>query len=72
MTGIPLPVLVEDSVQIAWDVLERSGEITDPHEASHFLVHTIAALAMKGERRRLMLINRAIDGYRKHKRAVAA
>jgi hypothetical protein len=26
----PLPVLIENVVQIAWDVLERSGEIADP------------------------------------------
>ncbi|WP_347336345.1 hypothetical protein [Bradyrhizobium viridifuturi] len=25
----PLPILVEKSIQIAWDFLERSGEITD-------------------------------------------
>jgi hypothetical protein len=68
----PLPVLIENVVQIAWDVLERSGEIADPHEASWFLVKTVAELARKGERRRLLLINRAIDGYRLHRRAFAA
>ena len=68
----PLPVLIENVVQIAWDVLERSGEVADPHEASWFLVKAVAELARKGERRRLLLINRAIDAYRLHRRAFTA
>ena len=68
----PLLILVENVVQIAWDVLERSDEITDPRDASYFLIKTVAELARRGERRRLMLINRAIDAYRKHRRALAA
>ena len=68
----PLPILVENVVQIAWDILERSGEIDDPYEASYFLAKTVARLARKGEQRRLMLINCAIDAYRQHRRAVAA
>jgi hypothetical protein len=68
----PLPILIENAVQIAWDVLERSGEIADPHDASWFLVKTVAELATKGERRRLVLINRAIDAYRRHRQVVAA
>jgi hypothetical protein len=68
----PLPILVENVVQIAWDILERSDEITDPRDASHFLMKTVAELARRGERRRLMLINRVIDAYRKHRRALAA
>jgi len=26
----PLPILVENSIQIAWDYLERTGELGDP------------------------------------------
>lgn len=40
----PLPILVENVVQIAWDVLERSGEITDPREASYHLIKPVAEL----------------------------
>ena len=65
----PLPILVENAVQGAWDVLERSGEIFDQGEASRFLVQTVAKLATKREHRRLMLVNRAIDDYRRHKQA---
>jgi len=30
----PLPILVESAIQIAWDYLERSGELGEPGEAS--------------------------------------
>jgi len=33
----PLPVLIENSIQIAWDYLERTGEIEDAAVASRFL-----------------------------------
>jgi hypothetical protein len=59
-------ILIENIVQIVWDVLERSGEIDDPREASNFLVKSVAELVVSGEKRRLMLINRAIDSYRHH------
>ncbi|WP_316397183.1 hypothetical protein [Bradyrhizobium sp. 33ap4] len=62
-----VPVLVENAVQIAWDFLERSGEITDCYETSQFLVRTIGKMALAGERRQLMLANRAIDAYRQSK-----
>jgi hypothetical protein len=62
----PLPILVENSVQIAWDFLERSGEISNAGEASQFLVRTVAELVRNGERRRLKLSNQAIDAYRRH------
>ena len=61
----PIPIIVENAVQIAWDSLERSGEITDAAEASRFLVQTITELVGKGERRRLMLSNLAIGAYRR-------
>ena len=65
----PLPILVENSLHITWDFLERSGDITDAGEASRFLLRTISELIRNGERRKLMLSNRAIDAY---KRAQAA
>jgi hypothetical protein len=65
-------ILIENSVQIAWDFLERSGEIDDPDEASRFLVQAVGELVLRGERRRLMLSNRAIDAYRRSKQGLAA
>ena len=61
----PLPILVENSIQIAWDYLERAGELGDPHVASRVLLRSIEALVRQGERRKLMLSNRAISDYKK-------
>jgi hypothetical protein len=33
-----LPHLIEKSIEIAWDYLERTGEIADADEASRFLL----------------------------------
>ena len=60
-----LSILIENSIQIAWDYLERSGELADPNVASRVLLNSIEAMARRGERRRLLLSNRAIDDYRK-------
>lgn len=57
--------LIEFSIQIAWEYLERSGELGEPKEASDFLVKSIENMVCHGERRRLMLSNKAIDQYRK-------
>ena len=66
-----LPHLVENALQIAWDFLEGSGQINDPQETAEVLLSTIAALVLKGERRTLMLSNRAINAYH-HQQAFAA
>ena len=60
----PLPLIVESSLQIAWDFLEATGEIVDPQETAEFLLRNINSQVFRGERRRLMLSNRAIDAYR--------
>ncbi|MGY3615267.1 hypothetical protein [Bradyrhizobium sp. USDA 10063] len=64
----PLPILIEHSVQIAWDFLERTGELDDAAVASRFLVDDIELMVQRGERRRLLLSNKAIDDYRGFKR----
>jgi hypothetical protein len=61
----PLPILIENALQIAWDYLERSGELGDPEEASHFLLQSMGRMVREGERRRLMLTNKAIDEYKR-------
>jgi hypothetical protein len=68
----PLSHMIENAVQNAWDVLERSGEIADSRDASFFLLKIVTTLAVRGELRPLVLVNRAIDGYRRHKRAIIA
>ena len=63
----PLPVLFENSIQIAWDYLERTGEIDDAFVASRFLSDTIGIMIRRGERRRLLLSNKAITAYQRFK-----
>jgi len=60
-----LTQLIECSLQIAWEYLERSGELGEPREAGDFLLSSIENMVSHGERRRLMLSNKAIDQYRK-------
>jgi hypothetical protein len=63
----PLPVLLENAIQIAWDYLERTGQIDDAAFASRFLSDNIELMIRRGERRRLLLSNKAITAYRKVK-----
>jgi hypothetical protein len=61
----PLPILMEKSLQIAWDYLERSGELGEPEAASRFLLDSVERMVRHGERRPLVLSNKAIDAYRR-------
>ena len=61
----PLPVLVESSLQIAWDFLGGVGEIADPQQTAEFLLRSIQSQMLRGETRTLMLSNRAIDAHRR-------
>ncbi len=47
----PLPILLESSMMIAWDYLERTGELGDPEIASRVLLDSIEGLMRNGERR---------------------
>jgi len=60
-----LPQLLEDSFQIAWEYLERSGELGDGAIASRFFSDAIEAMIRYGQRSRLGLSNRAITAYRR-------
>ena len=68
MTDLPLPLLIESSIEIAWDYLERTGELGDAMVAGRFLSDTIELMVRRGERRRLMLANKAITAYQQFKR----
>ena len=63
----PIPALVESAFYIAWDYLERSGELGDPNVASHVLLDTMEVMIRRGEYRKLMLANKAIDAYRRYR-----
>ena len=64
MAELP-PILMENAVQIARDYLERTGELGDPEIASRFLLDTVESMVRRGERRRLLLSNKAIEAYRR-------
>jgi hypothetical protein len=55
-----IPILVENAVQIAWDYLEKSGQIDDSEITSWLLLDTIEHRVRRGERRTLALSNGAI------------
>jgi len=64
----PIPNLMETSIQIAWDYLDRSGELGEPEVAARVLLDTVEDLIRRGERRPLMLSNKAIDAYKHFRR----
>lgn len=57
--------LLEESFQIAWEYLERTGELGDGGTASRFLSDEIEVMIRRGERSRLALSNRAISAYQR-------
>jgi hypothetical protein len=62
---VSLSQLLEESFQIAWEYLERTGELGDGVIASRFLSDTIEKMIRRGERSRLGLSNRAISAYQR-------
>jgi hypothetical protein len=63
----PLPILMENAIQIAWDYLERTRELGEPEIASRVLLDTVELMVHRGELRRLFLSNKAIDAYKRFK-----
>lgn len=57
---------VESAFFTAWSCLEKSGELGPPDATANFLLDAIEAQLRTGERRHLMLANRAIDAFRLH------
>jgi hypothetical protein len=70
MTETVLTV-IENSFRIAWDYLVATGELGDPDTAANHLLDTIDAMVRRGERRQLLLANKAIASYQ-HLRAEQA
>jgi hypothetical protein len=63
------PQLLTEARQIAWEFLERSGEIDDAGDVNHFLTGKIEQMIGQGQRNRLTLSNRAIAAFREYRRA---
>ena len=69
---VSLSQLLEDSFQIAWEYLERSGELGDGASAGRFLSDVIETMIRRGQRSRLALSNRAISAYQRFRSSGAA
>ena len=69
---VSLSQLLEDSFQIAWEYLERSGELGDDALASRFLSDVIETMIRRGQRSRLALSNRAISACQRFRSSGAA
>ena len=63
----PIPNVMETSIQMAWDFLDRTGELGEPEIAARVLLDAVEGMIRQGERRPLMLSNKAIDAYRRFK-----
>jgi len=63
------PLLLEESVKIAVDFLDRTGEIDDIGETCQFLVNKVGFMIAQGQRNRLLLANRAITAYQRYREA---
>ena len=62
---VSLSQLLEDSFQIAWEYLERSGELGNGASASRFLSDVIETMIGRGQRNLLALANEAINVYQR-------
>ena len=67
----PLPALVKNSLEVAWNFLDALGEISDPQNTAEFLLRSIQSQILKGEKRTLMLPNRAIAAYQRRPQLVS-
>jgi hypothetical protein len=67
----PLPALVKKSLEVAWNVLDALGEISDPQNTAEFLLRSIQSQILRGETRSLMLSNRAIAAYQRRPQVVS-
>ena len=57
--------VMENAILMAWDYLDRSGELGEPAIAARVLLDVVQRMIRKGEQRPLMLSNRAIDAYKR-------
>lgn len=63
------PLLLQSSVQIALDYLDRAGEIDDYAETCQFLVDNVEFMMRQGQHNKLVLANRAITAFERDRNA---
>ena len=61
------PAILANSFQIAWDYLDAMGELGNPGLAAGHLLDTIETMVRRGERRPLLLSNKAIAAYQRYR-----
>ena len=66
----PPPALVKNLLEVAWNFLDALGEISDPQNTAEFLLRSKSQI-LKGEKRTLMLSNRAIAAYQRRPQLVS-
>jgi hypothetical protein len=59
---VPLSQLLEESVDIAWVYLQRTGDLDN--DAARYLTDAIETMIRRGQRNRIYLANMAIIKYR--------
>jgi len=59
------PAILANAFQIAWDYLEATGELGNPDQTAQHLLDTIEPMILQGERRTLLLSNKAIAAYQR-------
>ena len=59
---VPLSQLLEESVEIAWVYLQRTGDLGNG--TARYLTDAIDVMIRRGERNRMFLANMAIIKYR--------
>ena len=64
LTNMIVVSALEESFDIAWSFLEKSGELRGAAESANIILDPIEQQWRAGERRKLMLANRAISSYR--------
>ena len=69
MTGASICSLIEESTEIAWNYLERTGQIEDRSVAYRQLSLIIAGLIKDGVTNRLRLSNYAIAAFERARKA---
>ena len=60
-----LQYTIAGSFQIAWDYLDGTGELGNPDLAAGHLLDTIETMVRQGERRPLLISNKAIAAYQR-------
>jgi hypothetical protein len=60
--------LLENAFTIAWQYLQATGELGEPEASARELLDIIERMIQRGERRRILLANVAIDTYKQRRR----